>query len=380
VTRSHPGAPVRVLWLIKGLGPGGAEHLLVSAAKHVDRERFEYEACYLLPWKDHLAADLERGGVPARCLDVRRGWNPQWVRRLRHLIRERRYGVVHAHLPYAGIGARLAVRRLDGKRPAVVYTEHNTWERYRPATRRLNAATFRRNDAVIAVSRTVAESMRVPGRAGPPVTVIPNGIDVEGLRRRALSREEARAQLGLDPGDLAVGTVGGLTAKKGHAGLVRAARLVVERCPRARFVFVGLPVDPEPIRREVGRMGLADHILLTGYRPAAGRLMRAFDVYCLPSRHEGMPVSLLEAMALGIAPVATAVGGTPEVVTDREDGMLVPAGDEAALAEAVLLLAEDTDRRRAMGRRAAATAERFGLEAMVRRTEQVYLEALATRA
>jgi glycosyltransferase involved in cell wall biosynthesis len=126
-------------------------------------------------------------------------------------------------------------------------------------------------------------------------------------------------------------------------------------------------------------LGLTDNVLLTGYRPVAGRLMRAFDVYCLPSRHEGMPVSLLEAMALGVAPVATAVGGTPEVITDREDGLLVRAGDEASLASAVLSLARDLDRRRTIGRRAAVTAQRFGVEAMVRRTEMVYLDALASR-
>ena len=361
---------VRVLWLIKGLGPGGAERLLVDAARHVDRERFLYEACYLLPWKDHLVADLEREGVAVHCLDVRRPRNPAWVRALRGLIRDRGYRVVHAHLPSAGVGARIAVRRLPQPRPAVVYTEHNTWDRYRAATRRMNAATFGINDAVIAVSRGVADS--ISADRGVPVTVIPNGVDAERLRLGALSREEARAELGLPSEGLVVGTVGGITAKKGHSSLVRAAA----RVPGATFVFVGLPIDAEPVLELIRRAGLESRIVLAGYRPDAFRLMRAFDVYCLPSRFEGMPVSLLEAMALGVAPVATSVGGVPEMVTRGEDALLVPPDEPEALAEAVRSLLEDEERRSSMGKRAAETAERFGLESMVRRTEEVYLQAL----
>ena len=364
-----------MLWLIKGLGPGGAERLLVEAARHVDRDRFDYEACYLLPWKDHLAAELTAEGVPVRCLGVRRPENPAWLVRLRRLIAGGGYDVVHAHLPSAAVGARLATRGLR-PRPALVYTEHNTWGRYRPATRRANAATFRMNDAVVAVSRGVANSISA-GKGSVPVTVIPNGVDAERVRARALPRARAREELSLPSDAPVVGTVGGITAKKGHAALVRAAASVVTRIPDARFVVVGLPIDADPVRREIERAGLGDHVVLAGYRPDAAALMPAFDVYCLPSRFEGMPVSLLEAMSLGIPPVATAVGGVPEVVTDGEDALLVPPDDPDALAGALTALLEDGERRSSIGKRAARTAERFGLESMVRRIEEVYLETLA---
>lgn len=368
------GGPIRVLWLIKGLGPGGAERLLVSAAPHVDRERFSYEACYLLPWKDHLAPDLEAAGIPVTCLGVRRALDPSWVGRLRALVRERGHDVVHAHLPYAAAGARVGLRSLR-PRPVIVYTEHNTWERYSPATRRLNAATFGWNDAVIAVSGAVAGSIRRPGRV--PVHVIPNGVDGEALRAEALPRAEARAELGLPRDGFVVGTVGGLTAKKGHPHLVRAARIVVDRHPEARFVFVGLPADPLPVEDEIARLGLGDRVVLAGYRPDAGRLGAAFDAFCLPSIHEGMPVSLLEAMSLGLPVVATAVGGVPEVATDGEDALLVPPADHWSLAGALFRVIEDGPLREALAARARATAARFGVEAMVRRTEDVYREALA---
>jgi glycosyltransferase involved in cell wall biosynthesis len=368
--------PARVLWLIKGLGPGGAERLLVSAAPYVDRERFEVEAAYLLPWKDHLVAELEAVGVPTTCLDVKRSYDVRWGSRLRELVASRGISLVHAHLPYAAIGARMAFRGDD--RPAIVYTEHNTWDRYRPATRRANAQTFARNDAVIAVSQGVADSMGSRASA-VPVHVIANGVDAAALRRDALERGAAREDLGIAADRFVIGTVGGLTPKKGHRVLVRAAREVVERVPDALFVFVGLPVDPDPIHDEIERQGMRDHVVLAGYRANGAALMPAFDLYCLPSLFEGMPVSLLEAFALGLPTVATSVGGVPEVATDGEDALVVPPDDPAALGAALTKLAADPDLRRRLGERAAATAERFSMAETVRRTEAVYDEALARR-
>jgi glycosyltransferase involved in cell wall biosynthesis len=380
--RGRPGGRggARVLWLIKGLGPGGAERLLVDAAPFVDRDRFDVECAYLLPWKDHLAADLVAAGVPTRCLDVRRAWSPGWARRLADVIRLERFDLIHAHLPSAGVGARRASARLGAGRPAVVYTEHNTWDRYRVPTRRLNARTFGRNDAVIAVSGGVAASIAPAAAAGTTVTVIPNGVDAAGIRGRALTPADARARLGLPDGVPVVGTVGGITAKKGHVGLVRAARSVVDDCPEARFVFAGLPIDPGPVRAEIARLRLEGHVSLAGYVPDAATLMPAFDVYCLASRFEGMPVSLLEAMALGLPPVATAVGGVGEVATDGDDALVVPPDDPEALASAIVGLLRNPERRRSMGERARRTADGHSIETMVRRTEAVYEAALAARA
>jgi glycosyltransferase involved in cell wall biosynthesis len=371
--------PVRVLWLIKGLGPGGAERLLVSSAAHVDRDRFEYEACYLLPWKDHLADDLRRAGVPVTCLDGRRAASPGWVVRLRRLVRDRNFALVHAHLPYASLGARLGLRGRDPTGPALVYTEHNTWDRYRPTTRWLNAATFARNDAVIAVSDAVAGSIR--RRDPPPLHVIPNGVDGEALRREARTREEARAVLGVSPDRAVIGTVGGITPKKGHPVLVRAARRVVDERPDAQFVFVGLSVEPGPVKEEISRLGLHDHVTLAGYRADAPKLMPAFDLYCLPSLFEGLPVSLLEAMALGLPSVATAVGGVPGLAAEasEEAVVVVPPGDPDALATTLVDLLGDPGRRARLGKRGAGVAGRHSLAESVRRTERVYLEVLEAR-
>ncbi|MEX2458689.1 MAG: glycosyltransferase, partial [Actinomycetota bacterium] len=153
------GRPARVLWVIKGLGPGGAERLVADIVPRLDRDRFDTEVAYLLPWKDHLVPSLRDAGVEVHCLEVHSHRNVRWPSRLGRLV-DGRFDLVHAHLPFAAIGARWAVRRIPAaRRPALVYTEHNVWERYRGPTAWANARTFGWNDRVIAVSQAVRASM-----------------------------------------------------------------------------------------------------------------------------------------------------------------------------------------------------------------------------
>src|SRR4051794_11578828 len=118
---------MRVLWLTKGLGPGGAERLLVEQAHaHRHIEGFEFDAAYLLPWKDHLVPELEELGVRTHCLGVKTEADPRWLFRLRSLMRRRGYDVIHAHSPLSASFERVMNRTLQ-RRAAFVYTEHNRW-------------------------------------------------------------------------------------------------------------------------------------------------------------------------------------------------------------------------------------------------------------
>jgi glycosyltransferase involved in cell wall biosynthesis len=377
--RAVAGGPARILWLIKGLGPGGAERLVTDIVPKLDRERFSPEVAYLLPWKDHLVPALEADGIPVRCLNVRHHADVRWPMRLLRLI-DGRFDLIHAHLPYAAVGARWAARRIPrARRPRVVYTEHNVWDRYRGPTALANAWTFPWNDRVIAVSSAVAASMRYPrafaGRVMPPVEVIDNGVDGDRLRAEALGRDDARAGLGLPQDGLVVGTVGGITAKKGHVYLVRAARKVLEVDPSVRFVVVGLGADEGPVRREIAALDLERQVLLLGYREDAARLMPAFDVFCLPSLYEGMPLSLLEALAVGVPVVATSVGGVPAIL-ERGGGEIVPPADPQALAASILGLLHDGDLRKRLTEGGPAVAARFDLGRTVRAIEAVYDDVL----
>src|SRR3954470_24966790 len=151
---------IRVLWLIKGLGPGGAERLLVAAAARHDRDAFDFETAYLLPWKDALVGELAARDVPSTCLDVRHEQDLRWAQRLRRRLQAAPVDVLHAHSPYPAAIARLVARSLPrAQRPRLVYTTHNTWKSFKWPTRVLNGVTMPLDDADVVVSREAQASI-----------------------------------------------------------------------------------------------------------------------------------------------------------------------------------------------------------------------------
>jgi glycosyltransferase involved in cell wall biosynthesis len=359
----------RVLILIKGLGRGGAERLLATAAPFLDRDHFDYEVAYLLPWKNALVPELEAAGVQTRCLDG--GTGTGWVRRLRAAVESDDVRVVHAHSPYPAAVARMALRRRVG----IVYTEHNVWARYRRPTYWANLLTFGRNDHVFTVSDDVRTSIRYPRAVGflrmPPMETLYHGLDPT---MSWASSEGVREELGIPPSVLLVGTVGSLTPKKDHANLLRALAHMGDRRDALRAILVGHGPLEEALRHQAEELGLSRTVLFAGHREDATRIVGALDVFVLPSRYEGLPVSLLEAMALGRPVVATTAGGIPEVVRDGEEGVLVPTDDPRALARALTDLIEDPERRARLGDAARRRAADFDIRNAVRRQETVYRE------
>jgi glycosyltransferase involved in cell wall biosynthesis len=367
----------RVLVLVKGLGVGGAERLLERAIPYLDRTRFDYRVAYLLPWKDALVPAFRAAGIPVYCLGYARTWDAGVLRRLAALLAREPVEVVHAHLPMAGILARLA--RTRARVRGVVYTEHNVPARYGRITRWLNALTYRLNDVVIAVSEQVEAQLRPYARNGRPrLVTIPNAVDAALVGAGARTRGEVCREFGFPEDARLVVNVANLVPKKGHRHLLAAARLIAERDTRARFLLIGAGPLAGQLADEARRAGLDGRLVFAGFRPDAAALTAAADVFVLSSTHEGLPIALLEAMTLGRAVVATRVGGVPEVVTHGETGLLVEPADADALAAATLSLLGDEERRDMLGRQARQRAlQRHGMAEMVRAVERVYGELVA---
>ena len=365
----------RILLLIKGLGRGGAEQILASAAPHLDRTRFDYEVAYLLPWKDALVKDLEDADVPARCLDGSRGI--AWVNRLRRLVSEERFDLVHAHSPVAASAARVA---LAGRGLPIVYTEHNEWERYHPVTHWSNMLTFGRNRHVFAVSDHVRDSMRYPTALAhlrmPPVETLYHGIDRSSIEAWA-SQNGVREELGIAADAPVVGTVANFKSHKRLDQLLRAATLVRRFVPNVRFVLVGQGPLEQELRQLAASLNLDDTVVFTGFREDAPRVCSTFDVFALSSEHEGLSIALIEALALGKPAVVTDVGGLSEVIDDERQGYIVPMGQPLVLGDRIVRLLKDPALRSRMGAEGRARAEVFDIRNSVRRMEQVYEELLS---
>jgi glycosyltransferase involved in cell wall biosynthesis len=359
-----------ILILIKGLGIGGAEKLLSSGAQFWDRQDFEYQVAYLLPWKDQLVGELQSLGIQTHQIGGSRGRSSRSLMGLRRLVKRIRADLVHAHLPMTGVLARLA------SPVPVVYTEHNMVDSYRQPTRVLNRLTYKLNRLVIAVSNEVASS--VSGYGVQNLITIPNGVSAE------VSQNEIRAVregLRLQPDDTLVVHVGNIRPHKGHDTLIKAASHLLRVRPQVRLVSIGgekYTGDLDRLRKAALAAGVSDQLAFLGRRRDALAFLAAADVVVNPSDFEGLPVALLEAMALARPIVATRVGGVVGIIRDGDTGLLVEQRDAKGLASAITRVLDDPARAKSMGDSARRLVEaQYGLQRMVSATEDAYREILS---
>jgi glycosyltransferase involved in cell wall biosynthesis len=390
MTGRGPERRAKVLVLIKGLGLGGAERLLVDSLPFLNRSQFEYHVAYLVAAKNFLVPELESAGIPVHCLGACRAQRalsrvngqlaaltlvPRALRRLLALQRRESFALIQADLPVAGILARVMGRWTS---VPVIYTEHNLQERYHPVTRWANAATYRWNRQVLAVSSEVAASIGRHGlRRRTRVVTLANGVPVEQIRAEAADACGVRNELGIPTTNLVVGTVAVFRSQKRLSDWVDVAAHVAARRPDVTFLLVGGgPLESE-IRNRVRARGLSNRVLMPGFRPDGRRLVAAMDVFLMTSEFEGLPIAMLEAMTLGKPVVATRAGGIPEVLADGNGGLLASVGAIDDLSSCVLQLLEDAERRARMGAAAAVRVEsRYHLKRRVKAIESLYAQLL----
>ncbi|WP_406695901.1 glycosyltransferase [Singulisphaera sp. Ch08] len=361
---------------------GGAEVLAARIARRLSGQYRMIFACLeeLGPLGEQLRADDFEVHVLAR----RPGIDWRCARSLTNLLHCERVDVVHAH--QYGPFFYSALARQFGVRVPIVLTEHgrefpdNTSRTHHIANRLL----LRRHDRVAGVGSEVRRGLiDKEGFPAGRVEVIYNGIDLSPYEGAVSDREVVRRELGVAPGDLLIAQIARLVAIKDHATAVRTLEQLVriQSARNARLVIVGDGPEAERIRAIIRDRGLDPHVLMLGRRQDVPRLLRAADLALLTSLSEGIPLSLIEAMAAGLPVVATRVGGVSEVVEEGRTGFLAPSGDHEALADHLLRLAEDQELCTRMGRAGRTRAwERFSEDRMVAEYEQIYREIAGRRA
>jgi len=351
---------------------------VVTLTPALNNGRYQVHVC-CLHHEGAQADGLRAKGIDVVCLNMRLRYWPVAVYRLYRLIRRRKVQIVHTHLYEPGILGPL-VGRLAGV-PVMVTTEHGMtlWKKRHHLLLQRWANGF--TDKMIAVSEEIRQQ-RI-NREGVPadkIVTIPNAVDTTRFGWPG-PRERVRAELQIGASSILIGTVGRLVPAKRYDCLLDAARIVCQAVPEARFLFVG----DGPLRNELESRAsqlalLPEQVRFLGSRQDVPDLLSALDVFVLSSEREGLPVSLLEAMAAARPVVATRVGGIPDVIQDGHNGLLVSPHDPAGMAAAVLSLARDGNLSRALAEQARQTAQsRFSVPAVSRRIIALYDALVETK-
>ena len=332
----------KVLFVLLQLDAGGSERVALNLASYLDHERFE---AYLVAFKGGaLEPAFRKVCKEMYFIHKKKGLDLGAMLRIFQIIGRHKIDSVNAHhyMPcfYSILGARILRNR------KLVYTEHSVPEveglHLGIHGKLLNMMLYQIS-AVVGVSYQITDTFKrcYPSHAKKFVT-IPNGVDVDKFYQPQF-RVSVRQQFGYSPEHFVVGTVANFRKIKNHACIVRAASCLKESFPQVRFIFVGtgFPGDSQnsegDVRRLIKEYDLGDRVMLAGYRENIPATLAAMDTFCLASSSEGMPVSILEAMAAKVPVIGSRVFGIGEVVNDLDTGMLFNFDDEQELSR---LLAE----------------------------------------
>jgi glycosyltransferase involved in cell wall biosynthesis len=390
---------IRVLHLIEDLGSGGAERLLFVNLSKLDRQRFTSRVCHLYDRATHWRQPIIDLGHPVMSLGLHSVREiPRGVARLVRLLREDPVDVIHTHLYGANLAGRIA-GALTGV--PVVSSLHNP--DYEPAVLKDNPALtpakvwllnrLDRLSTAVARPRFVAVSEYVKRSAvdylrlaADRVTVIYNPIDLTSFKRdagTAAAAAQLRARLGLGGEDPVLLAVARLDPQKGLRYLIEAMPAIVAEFPRVTAVFVGGGGPPAQASLEAiaDRLGVRGRVHFAGVQADVKPYLEMCDLFVQPSLYEGLGIALVEAMAMERATVASRTSAIPEVVQDEVSGVLVPPGDPAALAAAIVRLLRDPALRARMGAAGRRLAfERFDVTRNVAQLEAVYRDAAQRRS
>lgn len=381
VAGGNSAEPIRLLYVRDTLIVCGPGKTILSSWRAIDRNKFELTIASTRPktgLRNALLDTARRLGAHAIDLTIGRGIDLIAAWRLIRLVRQHRIDILQTHdAPTRRIGVLVAA--VTG---VLHFTSVHGWifnDARGHAVRWFDARFIRWADIVITVSDRLRQEIEQAGVPASKITVLRNAVLLDDYVPGASA--SAREALGLRADHAVVAIVGRLSPEKGHDDFLKAARVIVDEIPDARFLIVGDGPLAGALKNRVTDLGLTSHVIFTGHRTDLSVIYAATDVLVLSSYTEGVPNVLLEAFAFGKPAVATTVGGVPEVMRDGVDGWLVRPGDCEGIAHRVLQLLKDSVCRQQMGASARLSVEdRFDFQKRMRALENMYVEALVRRA
>lgn len=359
----------RILYIIDSLKIGGAEMLLLGLLDAVKARGDTAHVAYFTPGP--LEAEVTKRGVPLTRLSRKGLKDPRAFWRTYKLMRDWKPDIVHTHLVKSDLAGQIAARLRGLPR---LMTLHNTdpW-RVKPMMSAAYRAATAGADACIAVSDRVADHVgKTKGYPRDKITTIVNGIDLDHFTPTQPPLD--LSPYGVPDDAFVVSVIGSLTPQKDHDNFVKAAAILAAQDPRPYFLIVGDGPLRDEIAAKIDKLGdIGKRIILTGPITQMAELLAATDLQVISSGWEGLPMTLLEGMAMERPVASTAVGGIPDCVTDGQTGVLVPATDAAALAAAMADLLGDPAKCKRLGKAARQTiVKTYGSGAMQHRLFEIY--------
>ncbi len=354
----------------------GVGRYLLNTLPAVNREKFKI-TLVILTEAAALDAHLKNSDLQVIHLD-RKKFNPFTLIDFVRIIRQEKIDVMHVH-QYATSNFGRVAAMITGV-PVVLHIHGPdlNYPLYQKIADRLIAGAV---DCALAVSASAKEECVHNRSIGPErIMILPNGVPLDMFR--PLSPEACRAlkEQWLIPADsLVVGTVSRMHEEKGNRFLLEAAAQVLRHVSGVRFVLVGEGPLLRQLKAQARKLCIADNVIFTGFQDDVVGLLSMFDIMVLPSLAEGHPQTMLEAMAMGKAIVASSVGGVGETINDGHEGYLVPPGDSYALAKKIIDLLEHEQQRARLGETAYKRSRDFSLDAHVSRIEGVYRQLASSR-
>jgi glycosyltransferase involved in cell wall biosynthesis len=373
---------MRTLQLISPSGPYGAESMMINLAEALGKQGCTSVLAIFQNSRNPSGAVLRmaaRAGLPVEIIPCDGRIQLRALARLKDCIERNRIDIVHSHGPKTNFYSYLAARTAGIPIVGTYHSGLGVWESgFKWGCCRIaDIRLLRRFDRVVAVSKPIWHSLWKSGICGDRLSHISNGVNL-ALYTAALSAPAPDIRAA---GRLTMGFIGRIVEGKGVGQFFQAASQVLQRFPNTVFYLIGSGPLQAPLEKLAKDSNLSGRIVFTGTREDMPSVYAALDTVVLPSLREGLPMTILEALAAKCAVIATEVGGIPTVIRHGETGLLIPPGDAVALERAMLQLAENPDLGRQLGRNGYRVVEAgFSSEAMARQYLMLYAQLLSSQA
>jgi glycosyltransferase involved in cell wall biosynthesis len=356
-----------ILWSL--IGMGGSERVVYDITRNLDRQRY---SVLIISFEDGPVRTLyEKLGIKVYTISKKNNYDLGFVHSLRKILKDEAINIVNPHhfgpLLYTFVATRLMNIKL-------VYTEHSRWQLEQLTTLKkvLNLIMLWRSAAVVAISKQTqnyySQSLMLRESS---VHLITNGIDIAIYKKK--KKCHLRQSLGIGDHEKVIGMVAHLRPEKNHKLLISAFSNLARIMNDVKLILVGADGMDGEIQKYAAQSDGSDKILFLGSRNDIPELLDIFDIFCLPSVYEGLPLTILEAMAAGVPVIGSDVLGINEVVVNNVNGLLFPSNDDQKLTETLLLLLKDSSLRyRLSSAGKSFVAQQYSLDNMIKKYDELF--------